>query len=421
MQESKQISEEVIANLRQELDEVLQNSVLLTEVEHCPVYTELKTRKEELEIRLEESHDVIDHMEDEVADLRRQLDETSAKVLDPGSCLRCAELEETRGALKERVATLMDEVSSHEENLQAVLAVTPSNQAPVPHSSVHQDHPQALPVSNTRRGAHAPACVARSSSTVFRNCVYCRFDGGEIFGYDICNDTWRQSPSLAGAKFIVAHEQMDKLMPVAGKTLYVMHDGRWTGLGDLRSFFWGIHYYEGYFLVFGLLNHLRALKLENGLVTETHSLNTSPSFSYASTVVCNGAIYLIGVRIRQQPTNRIFRLPLDTLFRGKSSWLPKFTTVQYQWQDIAPLPVAESTGFTFRGSLLAVGGCTNSCVSANIFFYNEQKNEWLVIGRIPTPRYSCQAEVIGNELVVVGGWLDNYSWCDLVEIVTLFF
>ena len=209
-------------------------------------------------------------------------------------------------------------------------------------------------------------------------------------------------------------------MSVAVQTLYVMHDGRWTRLGDLRSLMWGIHYYGGYFLVF-VFSHLRALKLENGRVTETHCLNTSPSFSYASTVVCNGAIYLIGVWIRQQPTNRIFRLPLDILFRAKSSWLPNFTTVRYQWQDIAPLPVAKSTGFTFRGSLLAVGGCTNTCVSADIFFYNEQKNEWLVIGRILTPRYSCQAEVIGNELVVVGGWLDNYSKCDLVEIVTLFF
>ena len=415
LEESNRNSEEEIAKLRQEMKEVLQNSVLLTEVEHCPVYTELNARKEDLEKNLEDRCEVIQHMED---DLRQQLDEASANVRDPGPCPRCAELEETRGALEERVATLMSEVSSHEENLAAVSAATPSNPAPVPAHSV-VPHPQAcaMSVGNIRSGTHAPALVAQSSSTVFRNCVYCQFWGGTIFGYDIRNNTWQQSPTMPGVNLIVTHKEMDKLMPVACGTLYVMHDGRWTGLGDLKPLSWGLHYYGGYFIVFGP-STLRAVKLGDGLA-ETHSLNTSPSFSYASTVVCNGAVYLIGVRMQKKPTNRIFRLPLGTLFRSKSSWLPKFGTVY--WQEIAPLPVSKSTGFTFGDNLLAVGGYTNSRISADIYLYNEQNNEWLVIGRIPTPRYSCLAEVVGNELVVVGGWLNNYSKCDLVEIVTLFF
>ena len=412
---------EIITNLRQELEEVLQNSVFLTEIEHCSAYIQLKARIEDLESQLENRHEVIHNLEDEVADLRRQSEEASANVPEPRPCQTCAELEETRRALEERVAILMNEASVHEENMEAVLAAMPSNQVPVPpHPAVHHPPASALSISNIRSGMRAPAFVAQSSSTVFRNSVYCRFDGGAIFGYDILYNTWRQSPPLAGANLIVTHEQMDKLMPVAGKTLHVMHDGRWTRLGDLRSPFWGLHYHDGHFIVFGP-SVLRAIKLEHGIITETHSLNTSPSFSYASTVICNGFVYLLGVWVQQQPTNRIFRVAINsTLFRlrSKSSWFPKSRTVHPYWKEIAPLPVAKSTGFTFRGNLLAVGGCTISHVSADIFFYNEQKNEWLVIGRIYTPRYSCLAEVIGNELVVVGGWLDNYSKCDLVEIVT---
>ena len=113
-QELKQNSEEV----RQELDEVLQNSVLLTEVEHCPVYTEMKTRKEELERQLEECHEVIQRLEDEVAE---KPEEVLQQSLDPGPCLRCAELEETRGSLEERVTTLMNEVSTQQEITETVV------------------------------------------------------------------------------------------------------------------------------------------------------------------------------------------------------------------------------------------------------------------------------------------------------------
>ena len=66
MRETRRSLEAVIASLRQELEELLQNSVLLANVEQCTVYTELKAMKEDLERRLEGSRNVIHHLEEEM-------------------------------------------------------------------------------------------------------------------------------------------------------------------------------------------------------------------------------------------------------------------------------------------------------------------------------------------------------------------
>ena len=93
------------------------------------------------------------------------------------------------------------------------------------------------------------------------------------------------------------------------------------------------------------------------------------------------------------------------------------------WQEIASLPVCRSTCVSYRGNLLAVGGFDSNrrYASGDIFLYDHATNEWLVIGRIPTPRYNCLVEVVSGQLLVVGGWLDHYSQCDIVEIAALNF
>lgn len=61
----------------------------------------------------------------------------------------------------------------------------------------------------------------------------------------------------------------------------------------------------------------------------------------------------------------------------------------------------------------------NNRACGDIFCYDEEGQRWVLVGSIPTPRYNCIAEVVDNQLVVVGGWLNQYSKCDLVEIATL--
>lgn len=91
------------------------------------------------------------------------------------------------------------------------------------------------------------------------------------------------------------------------------------------------------------------------------------------------------------------------------------------WQEIASLPISRSTVVAFKGHVLAVGGCDirEMVASGDIFLYSEECDEWLIVGEIPTPRYKCLVEVANNELVVIGGWLDPYTQCNLVEVATL--
>ena len=481
MQESKQNSEEV----RQELDEVLQNSVLLTEVEHCPVYTELKTRKEELEKLLEECHEVIQRLEDGVAEkpeevLQQSLDpgpclrcaeleetrgsleervttlmkevsaqqeitetivlQQSAKVLDPGPCPRCAELEEMRGALEERVTTLIDEMNAQQEITETILGQATSRATPLsapatPAPPELRSLPGVVSVSDWRTGLRAPYIVAGGSgcSTFSNHEMFCSIFE-LIYRYDVRSNSWQELPKLVeqGRSYlpgdemlVIFHRSRGMLYPVKGNVIYSIADGKWYRKGGFRIVLWGILDHEEDLLVFGKEGEFRKMEF-NGNST---SLITSPKISYASPVVCNGAVYLIGAvfTASRLSTSQVYRLPLDALYRKTSlatNLWHSITSKTAAWQEITPLPVTRSTGVTFKGHLMAVGGYYSGAgvdhyASGDIFSYNEEEEEWLVVGRIPTPRYRCLAEVVGDQLVVVGGWLDDYSKCDLVEIATL--
>ena len=115
-----------------------------------------------------------------------------------------------------------------------------------------------------------------------------------------------------------------------------------------------------------------------------------------------------------------YKLPLEGLRMKTGGWFSFEGNVAENDQVIASLPISRSTGVSFKGHLLSVGGVTKQHqASGDIFLYQEERDEWLLVGRVPTPRYNCLVEVVGDQLVVVGGWLDNYSKCDIVEIATL--
>lgn len=259
--------------------------------------------------------------------------------------------------------------------------------------------------------------VARGASAVANGDMYCCISD-LLYGYNVSNNKWRPLPRLVpygdglGEILLVFHEELGALMPLQRNIVYSIRDGRWYKNSELRIMPWAILYHQKHFLLFGLRGELQAVRLSTTpIVTEECSIITSPNFSYASTVICNGAIYLIGsvFNTPRHSTNQVFRIPRDP---AKSSWLGFFKSKNTKpWEEVAALPVSRSTGVCFKGHLLAIGGCQlqvnrlQAC--GDIFLYEEWSDEWLVIGKIPTPRYSCLVEVVGDQLVVVGGWLDH--------------
>ena len=77
------------------------------------------------------------------------------------------------------------------------------------------------------------------------------------------------------------------------------------------------------------------------------------------------------------------------------------------WEDIAPLPVVNSTIVAVKGQLLAVGGKTtwvNGVRCKEVCQYNPTTNTWQIISQTNIPRCECAvAHLSNNKLMVLGG------------------
>ena len=77
------------------------------------------------------------------------------------------------------------------------------------------------------------------------------------------------------------------------------------------------------------------------------------------------------------------------------------------WEDIAPLPVVNSTLVAVKGQLLAVGGKTtwvNGVRCKEVHQYNPTTNTWQIISQTNIPRCECAVALLSsNKLMVLGG------------------
>ena len=287
---------------------------------------------------------------------------------------------------------------------------------------------RGLSIATWKTGSPSPDVVARSSTTVVNNNMCCCLQN-IVYEYDVKSNKWRELPRLSAADYIgvliVYHKEMRKLIAVKNTTLYIVHNGEWVAQGNLEFIPWGIIYYENYVTFFDSSGKALLVQFSSDSVHVRSSFRIFPIIAYASIAICNGAIYIVGINQKQIWSNQVYRLPLHELF--PSSTMPKFSLLDWSffkkgkrlWQELNPLPLSYSTSVTFNNNLLAVGGFSNNQASGDIFLYDEEQDRWEMIGRIPTPRYNCLAEVVGDQLVVVGGWLNPMVKCNIVEIAVL--
>ena len=277
-----------------------------------------------------------------------------------------------------------------------------------------------------KTGTSAPICVAMASTTVIANTMCCCFkELSQLHNYDIEKDAWNLLPGLnfKENKLLITFHEAYTLLATNNSDLVIFQDGEWRnikqGIGNIP---WVLLSHGMYIILLcadGSINV--AHPKENKQVFSRDMSNIySPCFTYGSAKICNEALYLIGIRNNQQIwIESAFKVPLcDIIPNSNLKWFQS-----RNWQKIAPLPVTRSTCVSFNGHLLAVGGIANNLVSGGIFHYmhSEDGDGWFEIGSIPTPRYNCLAEVVGNKLVVVGGWINSLTMCDIVEIATINF
>ena len=357
-----------------------------------------------------------------------RLSDEIVSTSDVDSC-SSAELQEAKQSLLEEVARLKvmkDELVKRVSDLseqveQRTMREETPPEAPTP-------TPGVLSIKSWKRGASAQSVVAKSSTTVIAGTMCCCIDK-QVYEYNVMADTWKQLPLLTFKNYlglsIAFHPNQGKLLAIKNWVISIVHDGQWVDVGKVEYVPWGMLYCDGYFLLLCSNGEVQIIQSTGNSFSERSAVVMSPAFTYASAKICKGTLYIVGVCNREVWSNRAYRVPLDFLLPKnelpKASWFDfsKLSKKRGTWQEIASLPVTRSTCVCFNNRLLAVGGFTSREACGDIFHYDEDEDKWVLVGSIPTPRYNCQAEVVGDKLIVVGGWLNHFSKCDTVEIATL--
>ena len=88
------------------------------------------------------------------------------------------------------------------------------------------------------------------------------------------------------------------------------------------------------------------------------------------------------------------------------------------WTRLASIPREDSSLASLNGRMLAIGGLDGDYnQTGTIHCYDVATNSWTVIGEMPTRRSLVLTAVLpSSELVVVGGFLPQGSWCSITEI-----
>ncbi len=367
-----------------------------------------------------------------VENLKDDLACAQLSIAGSESC-RCAELQIANRILEEKVATLEQQLkASAQQNASpaGAKACGEYEEARLPllplKSKLQANDFNPLVVfspTQWRTGAPAPRTVAASSSATFDSSLYCHCSG-QIYEYDLKTDKWISFPKLpldSSNVSLTIYEDFSTVFTAVNEKVYIMHDGKWCLQGEMRFKPWDIIRQEEYFIAFGSPNQIDVFQFVSKVLYKRSSFSAL-ALDYASVEVCNGALYFVGVCMKQSWTTNVYKLPIAEIVQiPKVSWFSFEKIPKVSYSEIAPLPVVRSTCVGFKNHLLSVGGFKNKRACGDIFRYDEDGDKWALVGSIPTPRYNCLAEIVDGQLVVVGGWLSQHKKCDLVEIATLNF
>ena len=179
---------------------------------------------------------------------------------------------------------------------------------------------------------------------------------------------------------------------------------------------------------FSVLDVVEVLNLDNHQWSTAAKL-LEPMYD-ASIVICHNCVLILGGNDKEwHPT--IKSVGVCTLSSLLSSCNPERKTHQTSptlprrsvWSTVADIPVTKSTGVSLHGQPLAVGGVlTNefTTVVASVYLFEPITNSWKIISEMNIPRYRCFATVLSNnQLIVAGGFSENQTQVDVVEIATL--
>ena len=353
---------------------------------------------------------------------------------EKGSLSRdCAELHREKNRLEDEITRLQELYAPPVQGaLPPPLQYTP----PVQGALVAASPTPPSIISDWKTGSPAPFAVAQKYTPIItsHHILFCCFprDDGPLYAYDYRSYSWSPLPAVPKVTIKINTvlpflNSQGELEVLRCNDFFQLREGRWFRRGSINiseTHKICILIAHEEFIIVLKEDKLMVCDMFSGLKKNIVKIDPASSVERATAAICNGVLYLVGVMSKGTWTSQVYKIPLNelmskesrfkTLFVFESS--PKVVTLQ----QTAPLPVCLSTCVNFKGHLLAVGGYSPTRGAHDeIYLYNEHKDEWLVIGKIPTARYQCLVGAVDDKLLVIGGWSAHESKCKIVESCTV--
>ena len=178
---------------------------------------------------------------------------------------------------------------------------------------------------------------------------------------------------------------------------------------------------------------------EGGKISTTEVLNIAslqwsiaedlpqPTFGGSLIQIGSDHLYMVGAYDKDRhPIKSVYTCSLNALLESCSpqslgARFAKSLLLSKLWRRVTNIPAIDSSYVSFHDHLLAIGGKdSNNDLMTDIHMYNPSTNSWEVFGHMVKPRRKSYVAVLpDNQLVVVGGFIDNAGTkTDAVEIAT---
>lgn len=140
--------------------------------------------------------------------------------------------------------------------------------------------------------------------------------------------------------------------------------------------------------------------------------------SRSSVTICGDQLYMLGGWTKGEWGKLVLTCSLSKLLQSHGNGNLSV------WHKSIDLPVWGSTCATIDRDVLAIGGVNDGDqTTATTLMYNQTANSWVPVDekfKVQAPRHHCLVAVIGNSLIIVGGYSSTFDdFAEKVEFIKL--
>ena len=312
---------------------------------------------------------------------------------------------------------------------------------PLPQKTVMQQ--EAIRDRRWQKESKAPEKMRRGSAAADSNMAYFNgFSSTTVHSYDSDTREWHRLPDAPHkySTLVVVHHV---LTMVGGRIPSGATDSLLSLMGEERVIKWlpnlpamptkryntAVVCSGHSLIVTGGRDDSNRLSTVEVLDTDIRQWSIASSlthpFSEATISICGERLYMLGGYDQTgRGTHSVLSWSVPELFQscqpqplaGKLQTAPANQSTI--WRHVAKAPHYSSSCATLCGQLVAVGGMNEAFENTSaITGYNEATDSWEAMGYMPTARYRALVAILNGKMMVVGGWVGDWTATDVVEIL----